>query len=748
MFGALFVIAVIAVIIIRTIYCSHNQTKEVKATSEVKATEKESPVVADEKTEEADSLSPYSMYTENYNYQRAMELLGQDEEEEAFNYLKKALQDDENNGYAHAWIGRIYLRLSHYGMALKAVNNAIRCLPEINQAWLYVIRSRVYRGLHDDACWKRDAETACSLDPSNSQALEELADYYFQKEEYSKSDEVIEKFIELEPHNPYGYMVKGRNEMFREHNEEALALFDYAGRLEEEYGPAHAFKAEMLLRLNHLSESVDCLLEAFQLIFSKGEENQKAVYVRNLLAKKACDILALKIKSKIAIGDYKNSWLGMLGVVYSAAGRYIAAANCYRELYLLDHSPSTLSYESFCWRKAGNFKMAAYLLETALADDPENYDYMENLLILKGELGQFDEAITIGDKMVSIKPDNSLAYYNRGRMKQMNGNHQAAIQDFDVVLMLTENKNAFAYFYRGLSNFILNNKEEADRDFSAVIERDNLEGRGQFLALSLLFLNDGLVMKENGNAEMSAQFNSALENLDDFVQEEIQKSQDNPEELKVAIESLVIRASVRSYTGAVDKALADVRKALELGGNRFYYYRHTFLLDPLQNNPDFVQLIENYEKKVKYGLPVEDDGTSDSTERTLSEEEVDIPFVKDGAMCKVACTINSLPLHFIFDTGASDVSMSTVEATFMLKNGYLKQQDLSGKEYYMTASGEIAEGTKVKLRELVFGKLKLNNVKASIVKSQNAPLLLGQSVLQQLGKIQIDNENNIIKVIR
>ena len=746
MIGIIFVLAVIlTLIIIHTVRNRNNQESKVRSipeeisVPEVHEDVEDIPVVSDE---------VYKAYTENYNFQRAMELMGDNEEEEAFNYLKKALQDDENNGYAHAWIGRIYLRHGHYGMALKAVNNAIRCLPDENQAWLYVIRSRVYRGLQDDACWKRDSETACSLDPKNSQALEELADYYYQKEDYSKSDEVIGKFIELEPHNPYGYMVKGRNEMSREHYDEALSLFDYAERLDEEYGPALAFKAEMLFRLNRLSESVDSLLEAFQLIFTKGEENQKAVYVRSLIAKKACDILSLKIKSKIAVGDLKDRWLGMLGVVYSSAGRYIDAANCYRELYMLDHKSITLSFESFCWRKAGDFKRATILLEKALSDDPDNYDYMENLLILKGELGLFEDAISIGDKMVSIKPDNPLAYYNRGRMKQMNGDHQAAIQDYDTVLTLTENKNAFAFFYRGLSNLLLNNKEKADCDFTSVIENNDLEGREQFLMLSLLFRDGALVSQENGNAELSAKFSSALEGLDNYVQEEIQKSQESPHELKVAIESLIIRASVMCYSGAVDKALTDVRKALELGGNRFYYYRHTFLLRPLQNNPDFVQLIENYEKKVKLSLPVEEEDTADRSENIFFEEEVDIPFVKEGVMCKVACAVNSLPLHFIFDTGASDVSMSTVEASFMLKNGYLKPQDLSGKEYYMTASGEIAEGTKVKLREVVFGGLKLTNVKASIVKSQNAPLLLGQSVLQQLGKIQIDNEKSIIKVIR
>lgn len=743
MIGVFFVFAVILTLIIYTVRNSFKQDSEVKSVSV------ETPVaVMAEDIEETPVVSGdvYNIYTENYNFQRAMELLGENEEEEAFKYLKKAIDDDENNGYAHAWIARIFLRHESYGTALKAVNNAISCLPEVNQAWLYLIRARVYRGLQDNDLWKKDVETALSLDPKDTQALEEMSDYFYFQEEYAESDSVIDKFIELEPHNPYGYMVKGRNGMMREHYEEALNLFDYAERLDANYCPAPAFKAEMLIKLNRLSEAVNCEIVALQLMFTQKEENQKAIYVRNLLAQKACEMFVLKLKAKVASGDHKSEWLGMLGVVYSASGQYVEASKCYRELYLHDHNSADLSFESYCWRKAGNFHKASLLLENALKDDEENYTYMENLMLLKGEEGLFEEAISLGDKMISLQPDNAMAYYNRGRMKQMTGNHSGAIKDFDTVLTLTENNIAFAYFYRGLSRFLMQNIEEANKDFSAIIDKSELVGRDQFLAMAVL-LKDGPVALHDTDNTLEPEFKSVLEKLDDYVSHNYEEVKDDPSQYSDAIEAYMMRAAVECHAGETAMSLADVERALKLGANRFHYYRHTYLLQPLHNNPDFITLMDSFEKRV-----------ISSWEDICLEEEANtnidtggnafIPFVKEGAMCKVPCKINNLPLHFIFDTGASDVTMSTVEATFMLKNGYLRQQDLSGKEYYMTASGEIAEGTKVKLREVDFGGFKLNNVKASIVKSQNAPLLLGQSVLQQLGRIQIDNENSTIQVIR
>ena len=64
----------------------------------------------------------------------------------------------------------------------------------------------------------------------------------------------------------------------------------------------------------------------------------------------------------------------------------------------------------------------------------------------------------------------------------------------------------------------------------------------------------------------------------------------------------------------------------------------------------------------------------------------------------------------------------------------------------MTASGESSEGTVSNLRSGNFGGLDLRNIRASVVKSQNAPLLLGQTVLKRLGKIEIDNDKRVLKV--
>ena len=92
------------------------------------------------------------------------------------------------------------------------------------------------------------------------------------------------------------------------------------------------------------------------------------------------------------------------------------------------------------------------------------------------------------------------------------------------------------------------------------------------------------------------------------------------------------------------------------------------------------------------------------------------------------------------------MTISQVEANFMFKNGYLSEKDIVGMQHYQTADGNISVGTVINLNSINFGGLSLKNIRASVVQSQNAPLLLGQSVLQRLGKIEIDNTKRILKI--
>ena len=190
--------------------------------------------------------------------------------------------------------------------------------------------------------------------------------------------------------------------------------------------------------------------------------------------------------------------------------------------------------------------------------------------------------------------------------------------------------------------------------------------------------------------------------------------------------------------GRPDEAVACLRKALEMGYRNFVHFAVDKDLDPIRELPEYKAMIEEYKAKhAEYLKEFE-------LEMPASEETVTEIAVKrnPGGTFEIPCDINGLALQMIFDTGASDVTISSVEANFMFKNGYLSEKDIKGKRYYQVASGQINEGTVITLREVRIGDAVLKNVDASVVKSQKAPLLLGQSAMERFGTITIDNQNN------
>ena len=189
--------------------------------------------------------------------------------------------------------------------------------------------------------------------------------------------------------------------------------------------------------------------------------------------------------------------------------------------------------------------------------------------------------------------------------------------------------------------------------------------------------------------------------------------------------------------GRLDESVAALRKAFENGYRSFAHIEHDDDLDAIRERPEFKHLIEEYKAK-PIRIEADDEQAKDKIE-TISE--IQMKKMHSG-LYEIPCTINELPLKFFFDTGASAVTISSVEANFMLKNGYLKSDDIKGKEYYSVATGEIHEGTTIRLREIKIGDAILRNVDASVVHNQQAPLLLGQTVLERFGTVTIDNINS------
>ena len=149
--------------------------------------------------------------------------------------------------------------------------------------------------------------------------------------------------------------------------------------------------------------------------------------------------------------------------------------------------------------------------------------------------------------------------------------------------------------------------------------------------------------------------------------------------------------------------------------------------------------------------PVYVDMDSSMSEEILyaqSGDEIVVPFRNENGVKYVPVKVNGVGFEMIFDTGCSGTLISLAEADYLYKKGLLTRDDILGKTKSQIADGSIVENMVVNLEEVVIDdKIRCVNVQATVSNNINAPLLLGNEVLDRLAIIAIDNENQTLNFI-
>jgi aspartyl protease family protein len=134
----------------------------------------------------------------------------------------------------------------------------------------------------------------------------------------------------------------------------------------------------------------------------------------------------------------------------------------------------------------------------------------------------------------------------------------------------------------------------------------------------------------------------------------------------------------------------------------------------------------------------------EETTGKIKEPTTVLKMDKINGVYQIPVEVNGVKMFFIFDTGASIISISETEANFLWKQGKLSKDDIRGTMNFSDANGDISEGTIIILSTVKIGDRVLTNIEASVVHNLNAPLLFGQSALEKFGKISIDYKNGEI----
>ena len=649
---------------------------------------------------------------DSYNYSRGVEAIQNNNAEEALEYLNEELEENPDNGYALAWIAVVRNYQEEYGRALTAADLAIKHIPRKDKqykAFAYIVRAEVYVGLGENEKALADFTSAIKETPDDANVYEKRADLYYYMEKYDLADKDYQKIISIDPGNVMGYMGIGRNANAEKRYEDAIEQFSYVTKLASDYSSGYSFRAESLIGLKKYDEAIDDIIHALDIDY-----DNKAFYLMQDVADSAMVPLVAKLKIQSTKNPNNDYWLYCLGAVYENKGAYKKAITYYTDCQKKNPSSVTSCRISNCYSEIGDYASALQHIDNAITLDSTNYDNVMAKADILYESGDAKAAILELSKYVAHYPEYYGGYYRRGWYKDNSSDVDGAIEDYTMAIVLQPDY-AYAYLGRGDMYALKGDKKSAEADYKKVIELDTIPGNSSCAQYAYL---------ELGQKEKAVEFmNNVIEK--------------DPNDAGNYYDA----ACLHSRMGELDKSIEFLQTALEKGFRRFSHLEMDDDLDAIRELPKYKELIQHY--KSIFETEIEDKMQATSV---YEEQTVEIPFSKEDGVCKVKCTINNLPLYFVFDTGASDVSLSSVEATFMMKNGYLKSSDVIGKQNYMMANGEISAGTVINLRNVNFGGLDLDNIRASVVHNQTAPLLLGQSILGRLGSIEIDNAKRVLRI--
>ena len=142
----------------------------------------------------------------------------------------------------------------------------------------------------------------------------------------------------------------------------------------------------------------------------------------------------------------------------------------------------------------------------------------------------------------------------------------------------------------------------------------------------------------------------------------------------------------------------------------------------------------------KTSIPYVSYSDDDEWAEDSSADIVSVPYQERGGVKTIKVTLNGMAVDMIFDTGCSGTLISLAEAQYMYSKGLLTEDDILGTSHSQIADGSIVENMVINL-----DKLSCRNVQATVCLNNEAPLLLGNEVLNRTASYTIDNENKVIK---
>lgn len=659
---------------------------------------------------------------QSYNYDQGVKAYNEGEYDKALDYFGREINDNPKAALSLYYRAIIYNYQDQNSFALKDINDAIKYISSKEKKMLtgaHKLRADIYYKIENYEKTFEDYAIAVKLSPADPDIYIDRAQIYFDLEQYSKAENDYRQALKIDESLVVPYAGLGRNYINEKRYIEAEKILNQLIKLSPDYVGGYEYRARAYFEQKKYDEAIDDIFYCFLL-----DETDKGIRSSFLYySEKNYGLAFSKVNAEVSASPEKELWYFVRAKLFEGKYNYRAAITDYTKLIELndvDYKATLLSYRAKCYSSAGLYEQSISDYSEAISIDSVNPYYYGYRGDAKRLMGNYNGAKEDFTKAIAIEPRESWFYYRRGWIEEeFLKSNEAGLNDYNEAISINKDY-AYTYLQRGrLYEVKFNNPIKAKEDYTSILQYDT-------------------IVLQSGNCRQYALFHlgrgdEAIVWLNKIIEQ--YPTEDN------YYDATCLYSLMNKQT----EALAKLKQAFEKGYRDFIHLADDDDVDNIRNLVEFKALVAEW--KTVFDESLKKDIVVKKEEPKAEIQTVSIPMkVSGGGTYEVPCKINELKLNLIFDTGASDITISKTEAEFMLKNDYLSKNDITGTSSYMIANGDIEIGTTIVFRKVEFGGLILKNVKASVIDNKNAPLLFGQSALSKYGKITIDNEKKMITI--
>jgi len=388
-----------------------------------------------------------------YNVQRALEVLDENPQE-ASQYLSKEVNTRPANGYAWLLLARCHNTVGNYGNVLVNTNKAIDCLrmTQRDYGWLalaYTQRAEVYEVLEKPAEQLSDLNAAVRVaeklrgEDATANPLLDRAQYYFDHDDYQKSDADYQAAIKVDKHNAVPYVGLGRNACRRGEYDCSIEYTMKSLEIDPDYKYYHLYLLDPYFAKGDYQHTSEELIEA---LLYEGTSSQSIGFALDSMPGKPCEVLLPMLEDKIKKSPDESILYFVYMNLASMMGMHEVALEMAQKM--IENSPEETypyNYASGICRSAGLYEQEYEHALKSYQLDSTSFD--PNLTLGKAllDLQRYDEAISCFRKTIDLFPDEGLGYFFLSRAEIYAGHAAEALAQCRVANLLAPENVDYLY---------------------------------------------------------------------------------------------------------------------------------------------------------------------------------------------------------------------------------------------------------------------------------------------------------------